>query len=187
MSIEASGDDWISIAATNAVWQHSKHRECCLLALLYIAKRTDANGRNAWPSTTEIARALRLAPNESGRRFVRRIVERLAASGELRIRQGEGPKRRNVYDVCLPGLPPETETPGSVLPGSVVPGPVVQGPVVQESPGSVLPLSRGLCCPPPGVCVAPELSNTSRTIPEPPSFAHADGVGRRRDEEDVAV
>jgi hypothetical protein len=103
------------VQISTVVWERSQHRGSALLVLVYLAHRADADG-SAWPSVSAIGKATNLIPKEvsadavaqrradNGKRFVRRILCKLEASGELAIHVGEGPSGGNRYTVCVAQL-----------------------------------------------------------------------------------
>lgn len=107
------------------VWAESVHSGTDLLMMLAIADFADDDG-NAYPSVGTLAQKCRTTS-----RHVNRILAVLRASGELEIRQNEGPKGTNRYRIALKGMTPASPltnrsplTPASSTPDVQVPKPL---------------------------------------------------------------
>jgi hypothetical protein len=85
----------MSIHTSKRVWAHSKHSGTELLMMLAIADFADDQG-NAYPAVGTLAERCRMST-----RNVNHILAALRASGELEIRQNEGPKGTNRYRITL--------------------------------------------------------------------------------------
>ncbi|RTL30700.1 MAG: helix-turn-helix domain-containing protein [Burkholderiales bacterium] len=88
----------MSVRTMAAVWAHSKHGGTELLIMLAIADFADDAG-NAYPAVGTLAEKCRM----SGRN-VNHLLQNLRGSGELEVRQNEGPRGTNRYRIVLPGL-----------------------------------------------------------------------------------
>ena len=80
----------------NLVWKHSKHAGTGRLLLLALADYADDDGNNIYPSVGALATKCRTSP-----RNVNHLLLALQASGELVIRQNDGPRGTNRYLLCL--------------------------------------------------------------------------------------
>lgn len=83
----------MSVRKMAEVWEFSQHSGTHLLLLLAIADFADDNGR-AYPSVASLARKCRMKP-----RNAQTLLASLRESGELVIRNGEGPKGTNLYRI----------------------------------------------------------------------------------------
>lgn len=81
------------------VWELSNQRGNDLLMLLAIADFADDDG-NAYPSVQTLATKCRMKPRNANV-----ILAALRESGELEVRQNEGPHGTNRYRIVFPGLP----------------------------------------------------------------------------------
>ena len=81
------------------VWELSDQRGNDLLMLLAIADFADDDG-NAYPSVQTLATKCRMKPRNANV-----ILAALRESGELDVRQNEGPRGTNRYRIVLPGFP----------------------------------------------------------------------------------
>lgn len=81
------------------VWELSNQRGNDLLMLLAIADFADDDG-NAYPSVQTLATKCRIKSRNANV-----ILAALRKSGELEVRQNEGPHGTNRYRIVLPGLP----------------------------------------------------------------------------------
>lgn len=86
----------MSVQSMSWVIDHSQHKGAELLCLLMIANHANADGSGSYPSFNTLAKECRMS-----RRQIMRLVERLAASGELRIERGAGPGGANLYHLPL--------------------------------------------------------------------------------------
>lgn len=86
----------MSVRTLARVWELSAQAGNDLLMLLAIADFADDDGR-AYPSIATLARKCRMTP-----RNVNLILAELRKTGELVVRQNEGPKGTNLYRVVLP-------------------------------------------------------------------------------------
>lgn len=77
------------------VWAGSKHGGSALLMLLAIADFADDDG-NAYPSVATLATKCRMKP-----RNAQFVLRELRLSGELEVRENEGPRGTNLYRVTL--------------------------------------------------------------------------------------
>lgn len=95
----------MSVRCLSRVWEHSRHSGTALLMMLAIADFADDDGR-AYPSIATLAKKCRMSP-----RNVNLILAELRKSGELTVRQNEGPNATNLYVVRVQPLkqpsPPE--------------------------------------------------------------------------------
>jgi len=80
------------------VWAESKHSGTELLMLLAIADFSDDDGR-AYPSVAGLAEKCRMKPRNANY-----ILAALQSSGELRVRQNEGPKGKNLYQIVFAAM-----------------------------------------------------------------------------------
>jgi hypothetical protein len=87
----------VSIEAINRVWKTSKQRGSALLLLLAIADYAKDDGSNAWPSLQTLANKTRMS-----KRNVIKLVQKIEANGELRVRREQGPNGVNFYDIISP-------------------------------------------------------------------------------------
>ncbi len=94
----------MSVRTMARVWDLSNQRGNDLLMLLAIADFADDDG-NAYPSVQTLATKCRMKPRNANL-----ILAALRASGELEVRQNEGPHGTNRYRVVLPGLPLQVST-----------------------------------------------------------------------------
>lgn len=86
------------------VWEFSRNRGNDLLMLLAIADFSDDDG-NAYPSVQTLAEKCRMKSRNANL-----ILASLRQSGELEIRQNEGPSGTNRYRIVLPSQPPQEST-----------------------------------------------------------------------------
>ena len=86
------------------VWELSANKGNDLLMLLAIADFADDEG-NAYPAVPTLAAKCRMKPRNANL-----ILAALRASGELEVRQNEGPHGTNRYRVVLPGSPLQVST-----------------------------------------------------------------------------
>lgn len=82
----------------SAVWEHSEATGNERLLLLAIADHLNDQLGYAYPSVETLARKTRMSS-----RWVRKLLGRLVASGELRIVERRGPHKTNWYLINLPG------------------------------------------------------------------------------------
>lgn len=80
------------------VWKRSKHAGTHLLVLLALADHSDDDG-NSYPAVSTLAAKCRMKPRNANY-----ILAALQASGELEVRQNEGPKGTNRYRIALERL-----------------------------------------------------------------------------------
>lgn len=99
------GQRLMSIKVMTWVWDHSPVAGTELLLLLAIADQANDDGRDAWPSTRTLARRTRL-----DERTVRRVLKRLADSGQLVVHSGGG-RRSNHYEIPMSSKRDELSTP----------------------------------------------------------------------------
>lgn len=85
----------MSVKVSSQVWEHSRHSGGDLLVMLALAEYANDYGE-CWPSTSAVAERCRLTP-----RHVKRVIDRLCDSGELRLihRGGKGPKDTTRYRI----------------------------------------------------------------------------------------
>jgi len=81
------------------VWEKSRQAGSHLLMLLAIADFSDDDG-NAYPAVQTLAQKCRMKPRNANV-----IMAALRASGELEVRQNEGPRGTNLYRIVLDGKP----------------------------------------------------------------------------------
>lgn len=86
----------MSVRTMSRVWEHSQHAGSDLLMLLAIADFADDAG-NAYPAVSTLAEKCRMTPRNANL-----ILANLRKTGELIIRQNEGPKGTNRYQIHLP-------------------------------------------------------------------------------------
>lgn len=87
------------------VWDRSKHAGSELLMLLAIADFADDDGR-AYPAVPTLAAKCRMTPRNANL-----ILAALRRTGELVIRQNEGPKGTNLYQIIHASTPEAGFTP----------------------------------------------------------------------------
>lgn len=85
----------MSVRTMARVWELSRHKGNDLLMLLAIADFADDDGK-AYPSVNTLAEKCRMLG-----RGANKVLATLRASGELEIRQNEGPKGTNLYRIVL--------------------------------------------------------------------------------------
>lgn len=85
----------MSVRTMAKVWEFSQHKGNDLLMLLAIADFADDDGK-AYPSVNTLAEKCRMQG-----RGANKVLAALRASGELEIRQNEGPKGTNLYRIVL--------------------------------------------------------------------------------------
>lgn len=85
----------MSVRTMARVWEFSQHKGNDLLMLLAIADFADDDGK-AYPSVNTLAEKCRMLG-----RGANKVLAALRASGELEIRQNEGPKGTNLYRIVL--------------------------------------------------------------------------------------
>ncbi len=78
------------------VWADSKHSGSHLLMMLAIADFSDDDG-NAYPAVGTLAEKCRMQP-----RNAQVILAALRQSGELEVRENEGPRGTNLYRIKMP-------------------------------------------------------------------------------------
>ena len=86
----------MSVRTMAKVWEISRQSGSDLLMLLAIADFADDNG-NAYPAVTTLAEKCRMT-----QRNANLILANLKKSGELIVKQNEGPRGTNRYLVRLP-------------------------------------------------------------------------------------
>ena len=86
----------MSNQAQSWVIRYSRHKGANLLVLLMIANHTHSDGTGAYPSLTTLAAECRMSERQ-----MRRIVQALETSGELRIGRDQGPNGTNLYSLPL--------------------------------------------------------------------------------------
>ena len=121
----------MSIKVMTQVWEHSVHKGGPLLLLLAIADHAHDDGDGAYPSIQTLAHKTRLSE-----RHTTRLLQELAGSGELVIREKEGPRGVNVYRVTF-------SQSGAVLSGDILSGDNGGGGVVTPMAGVVTPMAGG--------------------------------------------
>ncbi|MGM1058949.1 helix-turn-helix domain-containing protein [Saccharothrix sp. Mg75] len=90
------------------VWEHAEAAGTDLLLMLAIADSADDQGRNAWPSISDLSRKTRL-----DERTVQRRLKRLHDQGRIAIEVGGG-RRRNRYAILMtPSSTPSTLPPSN--------------------------------------------------------------------------
>jgi hypothetical protein len=92
----------LSIQAMSWVIENSRHKGSKFVVLLMIANHAHSDGTGAWPAAETLARESRLSTRQ-----VIRIIPKLAASGELEVQWGAGPRGTNLCS--LPGLKCSTD------------------------------------------------------------------------------
>lgn len=85
----------MSVHASAYVWEHSKHKGSELLLLLAIADFAHANGF-AFPSVLTLARRIRMSE-----RNTQRLIQKLASSGELKVKTQAGPNGTHAYQIVM--------------------------------------------------------------------------------------
>lgn len=85
----------MSVRTMARVWEQSRHKGSDLLMLLAIADFADDDGY-AYPSVPKLAEKCRMSPRNANL-----VLSVLRESGELDVRQNEGPKGTNLYRVTL--------------------------------------------------------------------------------------
>lgn len=108
------------------IWEHSTHKGSELLLLLAIARFANLDGIG-WPGIPKLAKAMRMSP-----RNVQRLLPRLEASGELRVRRNAGPHGTHLYQIVMSVSLPlfgeqDVDIPGEILAGDNLSG-VKHGP-----------------------------------------------------------
>ena len=88
----------MSVKTLSRVWEHSQHSGTALLMLLAIADFSDDDGR-AYPAVGTLAKKCRMKL-----RNAQAILAVLRHSGELNVRENEGPKGTNLYRINLAAL-----------------------------------------------------------------------------------
>jgi len=86
----------MSIQVMTLVWRKSRNRRTALLLLLSIADHAHDDGKGAFPSIETLARKTRQTP-----RNVQLLLNTLETSGELTVKEGEGPHGCNLYHINL--------------------------------------------------------------------------------------
>ncbi len=86
----------MSVRTMSRVWEHSQHAGSDLLMMLAIADFADDAG-NAYPAVSTLAEKCRMTSRNANL-----ILAHLRKTGELIIRQNEGPKGTNRYQIILP-------------------------------------------------------------------------------------
>lgn len=97
--------DLMSVRTMARVWELSRHKGNDLLMLLAIADFADDDGK-AYPSVNTLAEKCRMLG-----RGANKVLATLRSSGELEIRQNEGPKGTNLYRIVLTSKPLSNRTP----------------------------------------------------------------------------
>lgn len=105
----------MSVRTMARVWERSQHSGSDLLMLLAIADFADDDG-NAYPAVGTLAKKCRMTPRNAN--F---ILANLKQSGELVVRQNEGPKGTNRYLVRPPEACFTTEEHFTLKPASPTP------------------------------------------------------------------
>ncbi len=83
----------MAIRTMSLVWDHSTLGGTELLLLLAIADFADETGR-AWPSVATLAKKIRMSE-----RNARYLLKKIAATGELVVEHGKGPRGCNLFRV----------------------------------------------------------------------------------------
>lgn len=86
----------MSVRVMTWVWEHSQAEGLARLVLLAIADSADDTGANAWPSVATIASKCKVSE-----RTVQRVVQALAASGQLVVDWNAGPHGTNRFRVVM--------------------------------------------------------------------------------------
>lgn len=94
----------MSVRMISRVWDYSAQKGNDLLMLLAIADFADDDG-NAYPAVSTLATKCRMKPRNANL-----ILAAIKASGELEVRQNEGPNGTNRYRIILPGSPLQVST-----------------------------------------------------------------------------
>lgn len=94
----------MSVRMISRVWDFSAQKGNDLLMLLAIADFADDDG-NAYPAVSTLATKCRMKPRNANL-----ILAALKASGELEVRQNEGPNGTNRYRIVLPHFPLQVST-----------------------------------------------------------------------------
>ena len=90
----------MSAQAFSYVIKHSRHKGGELLCLMIIANHADPAGRDSFPSMQTLADECRMSERQ-----VRRIIERLEASGELLVERRRGRGNSHTFTVVMQDLP----------------------------------------------------------------------------------
>lgn len=93
------------------VWQHSRAKGNQRFVLLAIADCANAEGAEAWPSTSELVRKTGLSE-----RTVQGAIKALVELGELEVTPHGGPGKRNRYRVLMNGPTPADSAPANPAP-----------------------------------------------------------------------
>ena len=89
----------MSVRTMARVWEKSRQSGSHLLMLLAIADFSDDDG-NAYPAVQTLAQKCRMKPRNANV-----ILAALRASGELEVRQNEGPRGTNLYRIVPDAQP----------------------------------------------------------------------------------
>ncbi len=95
---QPQGGTLMSVQAMSWVIEHSRHKGAELLCLLMIANHAHADGTNAFPSIETLARECRMSERQ-----IKRIIQKLEESGELRVERGVGRGNVNYYVIVMDG------------------------------------------------------------------------------------
>ena len=88
----------MSVRVLTQVWEHSQHAGTDLLMLLALADFSDDNG-DSYPAVPTLAAKCRMTPRNANL-----ILAALRESGELEVRQNEGPRGTNRYRITLAAI-----------------------------------------------------------------------------------
>jgi hypothetical protein len=153
----------MSIKCMDRVWSHSRSKGSALLLLLAIADHAHDDGTGAWPSQETLARKTRMSVRQ-----VRRLLDLLAAGGELTIEERPGDTARLTVLVRGDNL--------SDLPAQDVRGDHADADALNVRPPRTSDdADPGQPCPPtPDTAMSPEPSSNPRgTFNEPSPQARA--------------
>lgn len=95
----------MSVQASSWVIEHSKSKGSARLVLLMIANHAHADGTNAFPSVTTLAKECLMSDRQ-----ITRIIQALEASGELQIDRSAG-RRSHRYSLLLMTSNPDKMSP----------------------------------------------------------------------------
>ncbi len=121
----------MSVKVSDRVWRFSKNLGLDRLLLLAIADRAKDDG-TAWPGIRDLVERTGLSE-----RAVHYGINRLAASGELVVERGAGPKRTNLYRVCVQGCKPCTPKGAPYAPAPHAPVQTTTSEGAPDAPGRV--------------------------------------------------
>jgi hypothetical protein len=145
----------MSFQAQTWVINHSKHKGSALLVMLMIANHAHADGTNAFPSVSTLARECRMSDRQ-----ITRIIQQLETSGELVVDRSAG-RFTHRYAIAMTEPTRESKSP-EINPDNMTG-------LSDSDPDNLSPLTLTFPIPNPDICdanpdiaVSPKLTRTEK-------------------------